>query len=254
MNFDLERQQINAYRALCEIDSIFQRHNIKYFTLAGTVLGAVRHGGFIPWDDDIDIGVLLKDYKRAGEILEKELTINFKWTDRYVEKDYPRLFGKVTCNGIGCVDLFPLVKTSNNPLKRRIQWINRKVLFKLYKAKLGYSNGNENKNMYARIKVFLAGILAKNISMQFLDTRIEANEKRFEYLQHYKYYLNLYSAYSLKKEMIRKEWLDGNAFLSFGQGIFSSVSNPGAYLTHLYGNYMALPPEDKRIRRHDEIF
>lgn len=58
-------------RMLKELDEYLGRHEIQYSIMSGTMLGAVRHGGFIPWDDDIDIAILRKDYDRLIEILRK---------------------------------------------------------------------------------------------------------------------------------------------------------------------------------------
>ena len=71
---------------LDKVDTICKKHDIQYFLLNGTLLGAVRHKGFIPWDDDLDIGMLRKDYDRFMEIAQRELEepyfIQNIWTDK----------------------------------------------------------------------------------------------------------------------------------------------------------------------------
>lgn len=70
-------------------------NNIKYFLLAGSCLGAVRHKGFIPWDDDIDIGIFNEDYDRFETVLIQELPKQFTWINAKTDNLYPRFFGKI---------------------------------------------------------------------------------------------------------------------------------------------------------------
>ena len=69
----LRKAQMRMLEMLVEVDTICRKHNIPYWIDFGTLLGAVRHKGFIPWDDDMDISVYEKDYNRLREVLVKEL-------------------------------------------------------------------------------------------------------------------------------------------------------------------------------------
>jgi lipopolysaccharide cholinephosphotransferase len=91
----LRKAQLRMLDILIEVDKIFRKHNIPYWLDFGTLLGAVRHGGFIPWDDDMDITVMRKDYKRLRKILQKELPEQFVFQDETTDKYYPVQFGKV---------------------------------------------------------------------------------------------------------------------------------------------------------------
>lgn len=248
------KDQLTAYGALEEIDRIFNENHISYFLLAGSALGAVRHGGFIPWDDDIDIGIFLDDREKVSELLARELSPRYQWADRSVTPGFPRLFGKVLCNAMGCVDVFLLVKTSDAEKERKKQWRQRKLLFKLYKAKINYANQNERKDMKEKCKVLAAKTMAFFVPFQSILDAIDKNERRFEYLQDPGYYLNLYSAYSLERELIRAEWLAEPSFITFEGGTYPVVKDVDAYLTHLYGDYMTPPPENQRQPRHGEEF
>src|SRR4028118_1460533 len=74
----LRRAQMRMVEILDGFDGICKKHNIDYWLVWGTLLGARRHGGFIPWDDDLDVAVLQSDYKKLLTILEKELPKNLK--------------------------------------------------------------------------------------------------------------------------------------------------------------------------------
>jgi lipopolysaccharide cholinephosphotransferase len=107
------------------VADICERHQIPYFAIGGTCLGAVRHHGFIPWDDDLDIGLLREDYLRLLPLLRKELPEQCMVHDKECDKDYPYLYAKVRdkYSGIeedyifktqhtGCfIDIFPLERS-----------------------------------------------------------------------------------------------------------------------------------------------
>lgn len=91
---ELRKLQLKMFEILETVTFIADKHHIPYWLSGGTLLGAARHGGFIPWDDDIDIELLLPDYKKLLKILRKELP-----TDLYLQtpkdKGYRLLFSKV---------------------------------------------------------------------------------------------------------------------------------------------------------------
>ena len=70
---DIKEIQDAVLKIAIEFKRIMNKHNIPYYMIGGTMLGAIRHGGFIPWDDDMDFGVLRCDYERAKDVLKKEL-------------------------------------------------------------------------------------------------------------------------------------------------------------------------------------
>ena len=91
----LRRVQDRMLEILIEVDKICKAHNISYWLEGGTLLGAVRHGGFIPWDDDIDISLMREDYLRLIKILPKELSSNFVFQNEKTDKYYFLKFAKV---------------------------------------------------------------------------------------------------------------------------------------------------------------
>ena len=91
----LRRQQMRMLEILLEVDRICRKHNIKYWLSSGTLIGAVRHKGFIPWDDDLDIEMLLPDYKRLMQVLPEELPESMALQTQDTDPNYFFFYAKV---------------------------------------------------------------------------------------------------------------------------------------------------------------
>lgn len=106
----LRNAQKRMLEILCCVDDICKAHNIDYWLTYGSLLGAVRHGGFIPWDDDLDIEMLEKDYKKLLPILEKELPPNLCLQNRKHEKHFINNFTKVRDKKSRVFETTPMIK------------------------------------------------------------------------------------------------------------------------------------------------
>ncbi len=91
----LRRQQLVMLEMVKVLDRICKKHNIPYFLYGGTLLGAVRHNGFIPWDDDLDVGLMRKDYQRLMRVLPNELPPHIILQTNQTDKNYFYFFAKL---------------------------------------------------------------------------------------------------------------------------------------------------------------
>ena len=91
----LRRQQERMLEMLLVFDDICRRHGIRYWLSSGTLLGCVRHGGFIPWDDDLDVEMLREDYLRLVEVLPSELPDYLAWQSHETDENYFFMYGKL---------------------------------------------------------------------------------------------------------------------------------------------------------------
>ena len=91
----LRRQQMVMLEMFKQLDRICRKYDIPYFLYWGTLLGAIRHDGFIPWDDDLDVGVMRNDYLRLMEILPRELPEHIMLQTNDTDKNYFYLFAKL---------------------------------------------------------------------------------------------------------------------------------------------------------------
>ncbi len=236
-------------------------HHIPYYMIGGTMLGAVRHKGFIPWDDDIDVGIPRKAYirlvkefydKNGHYVLESPLS-----KDKKFSYPFAKLYDTRTLlientpyklkRGI-YIDVFPLDFISDTQ-EGCIKEINRITsLHKVVIAKnLTYKKDRVLKNKIAisLIHNFPERIMPINYLCRALD--------KFGYdhcKYNYSYGGNLYGQWGAK-ELMHKSIMGKPTLYKFQDSAFYGVEKYDEYLTNLYGNWRELPPEDKRITHHD---
>lgn len=100
----IKRAWATALDVLCEVDRICRKYDIKYYAEWGTLLGAVRHAGFIPWDDDLDIGMMRTDYRRFCEVAPKEFKEGFQIFTFNTQKDFHHFLARVVCKNRMCFE------------------------------------------------------------------------------------------------------------------------------------------------------
>lgn len=235
-----------------EVKRICDNNGIKYFLLFGSCLGAVRHKGFIPWDDDMDIGMLRKDYIRFLKICNKELSPKFYLQTLENEINYPFEFSKIQIRNTTFIedfskdaevshgiflDIFPIDQLPNNQLERRIYKLNNKILKNLIWVKCGYGSRDQKHGIKYKIFSLLSHVSSIN---------------RMKSLRR-----NLLEKYSLEnmnecfigdypKKVLPIILFSDTKEYEFEGNYFSGIKDYDNYLTLLYGNYMQLPPESKR--------
>lgn len=244
----LKQHQSHCKEALAFVQQLSEEFGLRYYLLAGSVLGPVRHGGFIPWDDDIDIGIRLEDLARFEDLVEKHLPERlpqgYSLKKPGANSTYPRMFSKICYEGRCCMDLWPLVPTYTDGLRAKLHWQFTKFITKVHYKKIGYK--------VTRFKL-ITKLVDPFLSDNFVMKLARWNERRY-LRRDTPAYINIYSIYRRKKELILREWLDTEATLSFDGLQVPVVGCTDAYLTHLYGAYMAKPAPWKRASRHVERF
>lgn len=260
---DLREHQYIAIEALQNLKEICARHQISFYLLAGSTLGAVRHKGMIPWDDDIDVGFLYEDWHKIRKILPQELKeTKFVYVDDDINNMFPRLFGKILYEGRNCVDIFLIAKWTSNPVVARVHWKIRQLASELYKVSINYKkvflpyhSKKDRRRYYFKHSILKAVYYISKLMFDKTDYIKLArwNEKRFENKET-DWYINLYSRYKMEKEKMRAEWIEHPSEVEFEGNVYQTVGDTDAYLRHMYGNYMELPPEYKRVIRHSEKF
>ena len=276
----LKKAQQASFSILLEVDRICRKYDIKYLLDAGTLLGAVRHKGFIPWDDDIDIAMTRENYERFKSVSRKELrkglelvlpdsfkggTVFYDFTPRIIfqnsrrhadseEMDY--YDGKL--NHLW-VDIFILDSIPDNKLSDRITRFRQKMLYgfamtKRYRLDMSKYKGTD------RLKVSILSFLGKSMDMRRLFKKQE--ELSVKYNMHptkkdteKKQTKNLYySNYQpdFLHDTVKREWSEKTTELVFEGHMLMAPAGYDFVLKEIYGDYMKLPPEEERVPSHSD--
>ncbi len=258
MSTETVELQKKILEVFIEVKKICDKHNIRYFAVGGTCIGAVRHNGFIPWDDDLDIAVPINDFERLTELCKKELPKPFElficpdykhnpnpfikvhntqttFIEKY-ELDYPDDYKGVF------IDIFPLIgipsdeeesKKYNRKL-RLLTALNEKWHYSLHKCP-----GIKGVILWVLTcplrpflrKTFWADKLYKNYRKNDFDS--------YEYIS-YTWFPRDY------KTKAQKKWFESYVELTFENTKMRCPSGYDEFLTLQFGDYMQLPPESER--------
>ncbi len=244
---------------LVELDRVCRKNDIPYYITAGTLLGAVRHGGFIPWDDDMDICMARSDFKRFLEVCKTDLSDDYYIECQELNPDYwyaiPKICKKNTVfkniqdsnlkEHIGIyVDIFMLDNVPKQNGKRQAIYAS---IANLLQATISNRKTNFNvKKMSIKSKLFF--YLTKPFSIRTLSkwrTRVAAH-----YSDECKYFTNLASRYGRIKQTMPKDKFYPPVELEFDGYKFLAPKEYIYMLERIYGDYMKLPPEEKRCTTH----
>ena len=240
---ELKKHQARCFEALTFLQNLSQEFGLRYYLIAGSVLGAIRHGGFIPWDDDIDIGIRVEEIKKFEEVVKahmSRLPEGFTLEQSGANNPYPRMFSKICYEGRGCIDFWPLIPTYCEGFKAKYLWYFGKIITKVHYAKIGHEVTKFQKivrpaSLLLSDKCVMA--MARKNERKYIGKKTPA-------------YINLYSIYKRNKETMKRTWLDDGATAMFNGLEVPVVGHTKVYLTHLYGNFMGFPLPWKRVSRH----
>ena len=243
-----------------EFDKICVRHNIPYYMLGGTMLGAIRHKGFIPWDDDMDFGVPIEFFKELIRILESELPNPYRCctfkNHPAVLYNYMKIEDYSTCiddkaislpfeQKLGVnIDIFPLnVCTLGGKAEKEIRK-KKDFLGVIYQESFAHPDSRLRKIA----KKCLRLIYGKN------PRKLQEEIDLMLFSIHQGEYLgNLFGRWA-EKEIIPIAWYGSDKRYEFEDTSFVGIEEYDKYLSRLYDNYMQLPPEKDQVAHVDNVY
>lgn len=240
-----------------EFIKVCEKLNLSYFASGGTALGAARHEGFIPWDDDIDFMMPRKDYEILMKEGQKYLPSNLFIQNYKSDKNWLMSFAKIRDSNTTAIekilknlninhglwiDIFPLdILPINEKTRKRLDFISDSLLKRRYMM-WWYGRYKSRKRKF---KNFLIKFLIPSKKIAFLYDRhlaIKYNNKDYTY-----YWNNLHKRTRFK---FQKEWFDDFVLLNFETIKIRVPKQYEKYLTEHYGNWKTLPPENTRKGGH----
>lgn len=249
---------------LHEVDRVCRALGITYYLAEGTLLGAIRHGGFIPWDDDIDISMPREDYERflveAPNVIGSTFAVQH-WT---LTPKYWSTFAKVrlldnsvfyqlpiahlTPDNGPYIDIFPIdsVPAAQSEVQRR-----QKELMTRYRKALSYKRG-DTRPKTTQTKILRAQTVFESIPG--LYAKIDEMYRLLEDSDN-EYWVNLASYYAADRETFPKGYYGEPRYVTFEDGTFPVPAQAEAILEQIYGpSYMDLPEIDQRKVKHAMVY
>ena len=253
----LNAQQKVLIELFKEFDRICKENKITYMLFAGTALGAIRHQGIIPWDDDLDVIMLREDYEKFLRIAPSQIDNEKYYVQSEFSKHWPMFFSKLRKNNTTFlerfypkdnqmhqgvyIDIFPCDNLSNHSFIQKLQFMASKIVITKSLDKRGYLTDSFCKKMFlffSRIlplQPFLNIVKMKNSNTNYVHTFFAAS-------------------HAYEKNIFPRKWFEEKEEVLFC-GIKTYVSKYyHEMLTKLYGDYMTLPSEeDRKCKVHGEV-
>ena len=252
--YDIRPLQLRILDILIAVQKVCEEHELRYYIIAGTLLGAVRHKGFIPWDDDLDIAMPRKDYDLLMAHAKEWMPEPFEIVAYETDKQYPLPFAKIQdasttliermhlkyLGGI-YIDVFPLDGMTSSKLKQRIHFAHyfllKKIQYFLYRDPYRHGHGPS---------CWIPLLCRKLYTLEEVQEKMKRMQKAYDYdtselvVDHD----------DGRKGIMPRKNLGVPTPILFENKIVMGVENPHEYLSTKYGDYMTIPPGPKQ-RQHN---
>lgn len=253
---ELKQVQIDIMKY---VHNFCERHNIKYFICSGTLIGAVRHKGFIPWDDDIDIMMPRDDYERFISLFSKQ-TGRYKVWAYNLQREYPNPYAKVTDENtvkvenihgaikLGVdIDIFPLDDIPDNDNEaRKLFAISKKYNDMLT---LKQTTLSSKRSLIKNLTLVLGRLFLSCYSVHSILEKLDKNAQKYKDNSGSRS-ADVVFCIAGMKEIQQKAYYANTVLLPFENEYFIAPEKYHEFLTARYGDYMKLPPIEQQVTHH----
>ena len=252
---DFQKKLVEMFKWLV---NFLEKHGLTYYVIAGTMLGAVRHEGIIPWDDDIDIAMPRHDYQKLLQLLKEPIGQYVVESCEGEAKDFIYAYAKFydmnttmtefarknVTRGV-FVDIFPLDGLGNtqSESEKNYKAIDRMNMLLAMKI----STYRKDRKWWKNCAVFLGGFLPINVKKFTRKINVKCAKRRYEDCEFVAHSLSTYRF----KEIMPKEVYGKPTRYTFEGFEVYGPEKADEYLTRIYGDWRKLPPEEKRRTAHD---
>lgn len=252
----LKEHQTALFALLTEFDRVCRELEIPYVLFGGTMLGAVRHQGFVPWDDDVDVLMMRPDYERFLKAAPAVLDHEKFYLQKEFSEHWPLFFSKLRLNNTAClekyhpkdlqthqgvyIDIFPCDNGARTELGRRIQFLASKIVI----AKGLYQRGYDTDSRIKKLFMQLCRVLPMKPALRLSQSGSGDSKMVHTFLG---------GARSYGKNIYPRELFAHRTMASFEGGQFPIPARYDELLRLLYGDYMRLPPEAERVQKKHAI-
>ena len=250
----LRKLQLTELGILRDVHAMCREHGLTFYLIGGTLLGGVRHGGFIPWDDDLDIAMPRPDYERFIALCARGALGQGYYLHHYsTDPDYWLPFAKIRKNntlfdekyihGLTChkgiyIDVFPLDYAKSV----RGLWYHLKPrILRTFVILIGLRRFGYQRVHFAYRTLYL---LTKPLSIRTLST---LRDKLARACGHGKYFIGYASNHHYTRQTLPVEYYEPAATVTFEGYAFPAPRDPHRVLSTIFGDYMRVPPPEERV-------
>ncbi len=253
----LKEIQQSSYQILKKIKEICDSNNITYFLDYGTLIGAIRHEGFIPWDDDIDISLPRKDYEKLVNLCIQDPSIiapfellHYKTNKNYIypiarinDPSYYTDYQNAKDYGLGAfVDVYPVDGININDKKHLKKLLHLNNI--IYVA--GHKHMSKARNLLRNIPKFIFFIITRFTNLNKLIAKVDKLSQKYDFDNS-----NIVSACVIEScQHFEKTDYTNPILHKFEDELFNIPQNYDKHLRSYIGDYMQLPPKEERVGHH----
>jgi lipopolysaccharide cholinephosphotransferase len=265
-NSELRKLQLTILDIIKLFARICEKHNLRYYMVGGTMLGAIRHKGFIPWDDDVDMGMPRPDYEKFLKIVKKELPEGYSFLNYKSNPKYNRYFSRIVNDNVeiynnsnsveivenAWLDIFPYDGMPNSAFGQKVHfWYTTcwRLLYHMscFDELVNLNRPGRPKYQQCIINFLRVTKLGRNLDTHKIMYKIEKKLCKYNY-DSSNTVVSFFGAY-MTKEIIDKRILGELKYYPFEDTKFLGAEHYDEFLTHYYGAWKN-PPSDSNKDKH----